>query len=134
MLACLDVDYRAAESVAACLLFHDWPDPIEAQALIERLPPAAPYQPGQFYLRELPCLLAVLRRAPSPVDVVVIDGYVWLGEQGQPGLGARLHQELGLPVIGVAKTAFHGSRGRCPCLDRGPPAVGPTCPLTLVQP
>lgn len=110
MLACLDVDYRAAESVAACLLFHDWPDPIEAQALIERLPPAAPYQPGQFYLRELPCLLAVLRRAPSPVDVVVIDGYVWLGEQGQPGLGARLHQELGLPVIGVAKTAFHGSR------------------------
>jgi deoxyribonuclease V len=109
MLACVDVDYRPAEAVAACVLFHDWPDSTEAGTLVAHLPPAAPYQPGQFYLRELPCLLQVLRRATCPLDVVVIDGYVWLGE-GEPGLGAHLHRELGVPVIGVAKTAFHGSR------------------------
>lgn len=109
MLACVDVDYRPDEAVAACLLFSDWSDPTEASALIEHLPPAAPYQPGQFYLRELPCLLHVLRRVPSALAVIVIDGYVWLGAQGQPGLGARLHQELGVPVIGVAKTAFRDS-------------------------
>ncbi len=101
--------YRPAESVSACLLFHDWPDDTEAGVLIKRLPPAAPYQPGQFYLRELPCLLHVLRRAPAPLSVGVIGGYVWLGDQGQPGLGARLQKELGGPVIGVAKTTFHGS-------------------------
>ncbi len=109
MLACVDVDYRPAEAVAACLLFRDWPDPSEASILIEHLPPAAPYMPGQFYLRELPCLLHVLRLAPGPLDAVVIDGYVWLGDHGQPGLGARLHQELDVPVIGVTKTAYRGS-------------------------
>lgn len=109
MLACIDVAYRPAEAVAACLLFRDWPDATEADVLIEHLPPAAPYHPGQFYLRELPCLLHVLRRAPVPLSVVVIDGYVWFGDRGQPGLGARLQKELGVPVIGVAKTTFHGS-------------------------
>lgn len=114
MLACIDVDYRPTEAVAACLLFRDFSDPTQARSLIEHLPPAAPYQPGQFYLRELPCLLHVLRRVPEPLDIVVIDGYVWLGEQGQPGLGARLHRELGVPIIGVAKTTFHGSPDATP--------------------
>lgn len=114
MLACVDVDYRPAAAVAACLLFNDWSDPVETRAFVEHLPPAAPYQPGQFYLRELPCLLHVLRGALGPLDAVVIDGYVWLGAQGQPGLGARLHKELGVPVIGVAKTLFHGSAEAVP--------------------
>jgi hypothetical protein len=44
-----------------------------------------------------------------PVEAVVIDGHVWLRD-GQPGLGARLHEALGarIAVIGVAKAAFAG--------------------------
>ena len=45
------------------------------------------YQPGQFFRRELPCLLAVLCQL-RPRDVVLIDGYVWLDSLGAPGLGA----------------------------------------------
>jgi deoxyribonuclease V len=65
-----------------------------------------PYQPGQFALRELPPVLAVLADA-GPLDLLVIDGYVHLDPAGRPGLGAHLHAHLGVPIIGVAKTAFH---------------------------
>jgi len=65
----------------------------------------AAYEPGRFYLRELPAIVAVLAEA-GPFDVLVIDGYVDLDPAGRPGLGAHLHAHLGVPVIGVAKTAF----------------------------
>lgn len=66
----------------------------------------AEYTPGEFYRRELPCLLAVLAEGP-PAEVVVVDGYVGLGD-GRPGLGAHLFEALGggVAVIGVAKTKF----------------------------
>src|SRR5438132_8848488 len=94
MFASVDVDYRERESVAACVLFHDWADEGPTAEWVERLPQPAPYEPGQFYLRELPCLLAVLGRAPAPLAAVVIDGYVWLDEAGSPGLGGRLFEAL----------------------------------------
>src|SRR5262249_19721463 len=66
----------------------------------------APYQPGEFYRRELPCVLAVLERGPA-AEVIVVDGYVWLGPE-RAGLGAHLYQALGerTVVIGVAKSRF----------------------------
>ena len=107
MLACLDVDYRPDVTVAACVLFRDWADAVEASHLIDRGPPAAPYEPGQFYRRELPHLLRVLSAVKEPLEAIVVDGYVWLGED-KPGLGAHLHEALHrtVPVIGVAKTAY----------------------------
>jgi deoxyribonuclease V len=58
----------------------------------------------------LPHLLKVLAEVREPLEAVVIDGYVWLGEE-KAGLGAHLYEALGrsVPVIGVAKTAFHSS-------------------------
>jgi len=40
------------------------------------------------------------------VDLLIIDGYVDLDPGGSPGLGAHVHEQLGLPVVGVAKTEF----------------------------
>jgi deoxyribonuclease V len=65
----------------------------------------APYQPGEFYLRELPPLRAVLDGIPG-LGLLVIDGYADLDPDGRPGLGAHARTELGIPVIGVAKSAF----------------------------
>lgn len=109
--ACVDVDYRQHEAVCACLLFERWTSARPARALAERIWPVEPYVPGQFYRRELPCLLATLSPVASTVDAVVVDGYVWLGPGQVPGLGAHLYQALGgrLAVIGVAKTAFRGA-------------------------
>jgi deoxyribonuclease V len=65
----------------------------------------APYQPGQFYLRELPPLRAVLGGVIG-LSLLVVDGYADLDPDGRPGLGARACGEFGVPVIGVAKTPF----------------------------
>jgi deoxyribonuclease V len=78
-----------------------------AEERMRWLPQVAPYQAGLFYARELPALQAVLADLGHPVSLVIIDGYVDLDPQGRPGLGAHLHAHLDIPVIGVAKTAFH---------------------------
>jgi deoxyribonuclease V len=66
----------------------------------------APYRPGEFYLRELPPLRAVIPVAEE-LALIVVDGYVDLDPEGRPGLGAHVHAEFGgVPVVGVAKTAF----------------------------
>jgi deoxyribonuclease V len=108
VIAFVDVDYRGDEAAAACVLADDWGDESPANELVERVAGVEPYVPGQFYKRELPCLLAVLARAGEPIDLVVIDGYVWVGDESHPGLGGHLYRALGerVPVVGVAKTRF----------------------------
>ncbi|GGM85727.1 endonuclease V [Dactylosporangium sucinum] len=83
-------------------------DPTFATLVEERvrwLDEVAPYEPGAFYKRELPALRAVLE-GTAPLELIVVDGYVDLDPDGRPGLGAHVHDALGIPVIGVAKTAF----------------------------
>jgi deoxyribonuclease V len=108
MLACVDVDYRDTGALAACVLFRDWTDPAPSRELVRRIEHVEPYVPGQFYKRELPCLMSVLGEVLDPLDVVIVDGYVWLKDEQSPGLGAHLFEALGrkVPVIGVAKTRF----------------------------
>ena len=110
VIACVDVDYRGAGAVAAAILFLDWSSPFALEEHRVTVDEVAPYRPGAFYERELPCILAVLRRGRGPIGVVVVDGYVWLGPQ-RPGLGAHLHAALGgeIAVIGVAKSPFPGA-------------------------
>ncbi len=109
-IACLDVGYRDESATAACVLCEAWSDAEPAAELVRRIPAVEPYQPGSFYRRELPCLLAVLRELRRLPAALVVDGYTWLGES-RPGLGAHLHEALGgrAAVIGVAKTRFRGA-------------------------
>jgi deoxyribonuclease V len=69
------------------------------------VPVNAAYRPGEFYRRELPPLQAVIPRS-GVLALIVVDGYVDLDADGRPGLGAQVHAEFGVPVIGVAKTPF----------------------------
>lgn len=117
MLACVDVDYRPdREAVAACVLFEGWSVARPSATRLARVNHVADYIPGEFYRRELPCLLAVLEPviAEAAIETILVDGFVWLDERcEQPGLGAHLHRALGgtIPVVGVAKTSFKTSRG-----------------------
>ena len=72
-----------------------------------------PYEPGRFYTRELPAIRAVLADA-QPLDLLVVDGYVDLDPDGRPGLGAHVYAEVGIPVVGVAKTSFHAATHAIP--------------------
>jgi deoxyribonuclease V len=84
----------------------------ERTALVLRV---APYRPGEFYLRELPPLRAVLADLDG-LGLLVVDGYADLDPGGRPGLGARAHAEFGIPVIGVAKSRFRTATHAVPVL------------------
>jgi deoxyribonuclease V len=116
--AAVDVHYldtggaRAAAVLAADAAF--------AHVLAERtvvIPWVAPYRPGEFYLRELPPLRAVLDDL-SGLSLLVVDGYADLDPSGRPGLGAHAHAEFGIPVIGVAKSRFRTATHAIP-VNRG---------------
>ncbi len=111
LIACLDVHYAPDGCAAACVLLDGWGAALPSEELVERLPPAAAYVPGRLFDRELPPLLAVLQRVRGPLTCAIVDGYVYLSDQGRPGLGAHLWDALGrsTPVVGVAKTAFAGA-------------------------
>lgn len=118
MFAALDVDYKNNQAQAACVLFQQWTDDASAAEWTESHAPIEEYRPGLFYQRELPCLLAVLKKVPATLEGIVVDGYVWLNDETRPGLGAHLYQALDqtVPVIGVAKTHFLGSQATRPLL------------------
>ena len=120
MIACTDVHYTNTRATAACILFHDWSDAHSDLAITEPVDEPAPYEPGRFYRRELPALLSVVSKLTVRPEVIIIDGYVWLGDWDHPGLGAHLHKALGgnAAVIGVAKKLFR--RGPAvQCVRRG---------------
>ena len=122
MLVCTDVDYRIDGSArAAAVFFTDWTDTEPASERVVHVPQVAAYQPGRFFERELPCLLAVLDGQLHDLEAVIIDGYVTLDAAGKPGLGAYLFNALNekIPVVGVAKTAFQGSLHAVPVLRGG---------------
>ena len=117
MLACIDVSYHDTTAVAGCLLFRDWADRECASQIVTTTTLDAPYKPGEFYLRELPPILALLKKLDVLPSTIVVDGYVWLGGEN-PGLGARLHSALSgaIPIVGVAKTGWGG-----PSIPNPPP-------------
>jgi deoxyribonuclease V len=104
--AAVDVHYPASGGARAALVLAG--DRAFSRILAEKtafVPQVAAYVPGQFFERELPPLRAVLAGVTG-IELLVIDGYVDLAPDGKPGLGAWIHTELDLPVVGVAKTFF----------------------------
>lgn len=77
--------------MAACVLARERSDESSHAELVETISDVKPYESGCFYLRELPCLMALLSKIPEP-DVIVVDCYVWLAPK-RPGLGAHLYDE-----------------------------------------
>jgi len=118
MLCCLDVDYRSDSVVAAAVCFDDWTSefPTRQYSVTSNSPPE-PYEPGNFYRRELPYLLAVFAQVGEQPATILIDGFVWLGTD-QAGLGAHLYEALGSrsAVVGVAKRPFRDSSVGAPLL------------------
>jgi deoxyribonuclease V len=107
----VDVHYEREGARAACVTALSWDDAKTQDEWTVDVPKVAEYRPGFFYERELPCILAVLERAPVPASVIVVDGYVVLDAHGRPGLGAHLFEHLAqrVPVVGIAKRSFAGS-------------------------
>lgn len=111
MIAFTDVHYFETHARAAAVVATDWRAVEAAGVYTIEQPVPDEYQAGQFYKRELPPLLAVIADVSDPIEAVVVDGYCTLGADGEPGLGAYLHEALKqhVPIIGVAKNRFRGT-------------------------
>jgi deoxyribonuclease V len=135
MRLAVDVHYAERSVITAVVGFSSWSASTSVVELLVRSDsPPARYEPGGFYRRELPHLLAAVQQveARHPCDAIIVDGDVWL-DAGEPGLGARLYEALGrrAAVIGVAKSAWRWawtrrsprrSSGGCTDLIASPPS------------
>src|SRR3954470_22013277 len=107
MILAFDTYYKGDCAKTVCIAFHNWEDEHIAEVWTEELIGVAEYNPGEFYKRELPCIMSLYGKLPvMNVEAIVIDGFVYLDDNYKLGLGGYLHKELteAIPVIGVAKT------------------------------
>ncbi len=115
MIFATDVQYAESSALAAGLLFPHWKSDETNQYILKTINQIAPYEPGAFYKRELPCILSLLEDVDLNLDAIVIDGFVTLGNEEKDGLGMHLYNAIqqSTPIIGVAKKAFIGTPDLC---------------------
>jgi exodeoxyribonuclease-5/deoxyribonuclease V len=109
MIVAVDTYYDKDKAKTVAVTFSGWKDDHFFDVFTEVINITAPYQPGEFYKRELPCIMSILYKIDlSDVEVIIIDGYVTLDDFAKPGLGAYLYASLNerIAVIGVAKTNY----------------------------
>ena len=112
MMFCVDAAYEGDRAAVCATGFRYARSRAPARILTAFVKGVDDYVPGSFFRRELPCLMKVIGNIQDEINLLIIDGYVWL-PGNMPGLGARLYLALNsrVPVIGIAKSPFRGSRG-----------------------
>lgn len=110
IVACFDVYYYENYARASCIVFEKRKEERVIAEYNEIVENVSEYIPGQFYKRELPCILKLMERLKEEIDFIIVDSFVWLSEC-KKGLGAHLHEALNckIPIIGVAKTFYKDS-------------------------
>ena len=110
MILAVDVQYDDNSAFVAGVLFNEWGSEEPKAEYISLLNEIEEYVPGDFYKRELPCILRLLKEHELVPSCIVVDGYVYLDGKQLPGLGKRLFDALQekIEIIGVAKKGFRG--------------------------
>ena len=108
MIIATDIHYKETYAKAVCVAF-EWKDAVPAKIYTTTIDEVAPYVPGEFYKRELPCILKVLEQVDlNVVEAIIVDGHVFVHDDQKYGLGAYLWEALDkkIPIIGIAKKSF----------------------------
>lgn len=109
MILAFDTYYFDGKAKTVCLEFQEWNQSTDFKIHTEIIDNVAEYIPGEFYKRELPCILSLLNQIDlKKVEAIVVDGFVYLDDEKKYGLGGHLYEKLNqeIPIIGVAKTNF----------------------------
>lgn len=109
MILAFDTHYVEDKAKTVAVQFEHWTDEFPSQVYEETLEGIQPYESGSFYKRELPCILSLLKQIDlTMIDLIVVDGFVVLDDEGSLGLGGYLYEALDqkIPVMGVAKNNF----------------------------
>ncbi|WP_420574482.1 endonuclease V [Kordia sp.] len=108
MILAIDIHYKETYAKAVCVAF-DWADETATQIYTAKIEEVEPYVSGEFYKRELPCILEVLKQVNlDEIEAIIIDGHVFVHNDGKYGLGGYLWEALDqkMPIIGIAKKSF----------------------------
>lgn len=123
MIYCFDTFYGEDYAKTAAVGIEDWQSTHSSFELTDIIHQINAYESGSFYKRELPCLLSIISKInlDPEKDILIVDGYVTLSDEGKPGLGGYLYNELGgkIPVIGVAKKDFISLHNLKKTIQRG---------------
>jgi len=113
-IAYFDVYYRNNTGKVCCIVFEVEPYENILSSYCKIVSPINEYVSGSFYKRELPCILGLYENINEDINLIIIDGYVFLAKN-RKGLGYYLYEAINgkIPVIGVAKTRFNT------CIDYG---------------
>jgi exodeoxyribonuclease-5/deoxyribonuclease V len=109
MILAFDTYYYNDLAKTVCISFDNWNNEEKFQIYNEIIESIEEYQSGEFYKRELPCILSLLDKIETQnITTIIIDGFVYLDDNQRLGLGGHLYQQLQgkIPIIGVAKTNF----------------------------
>lgn len=112
MIIATDIHYKETYAKAVCVAFQ-WEDAIPSKIYTATIDEVAPYIPGEFYKRELPCILKVLEQVDlENTEAIIVDGHVFVHDNQKYGLGGYLWEALDgkIPIIGIAKKSFINTR------------------------
>ena len=122
MIYAFDTYYYENKANTVAVGFKSWSDEKPIEVYSEVLEGILEYEPGSFYKRELPCILSVLEKIDlTGIELIIIDGYVQLDDNGKLGLGGHLYKRLDekIPIIGVAKSGYRQNKINNKILLRG---------------
>ncbi len=109
MIVAVDVHYKENYAKTVLFIFEDWTSESYIECIEIKTTEISDYIPGEFYKRELPCLLEGLKKVDlNIIEVIIVDGYIYVDNENNVGLGGHLYHSLEqkIPVVGVAKTKF----------------------------
>ncbi len=104
------VHIDGAQAQVAAVAFEAWDAPEAAKTYLSPIAHVEKARRGELDLRELPCVMQLLREHRLEPELILIDGFVHLDADETPGLGQHLFHALGsrTPVIGISKTSRPG--------------------------
>lgn len=121
MVLAIDVYYKERMAKAVGVLF-DWEQEVLKEVIVEYIDDIEDYTAGEFYKRELPCILKIIEQINLVnLEAIIIDGYVFIDNEWRFGLGGKLWEALSgkIAVIGVAKTSYLKNKDTVEGVKRG---------------
>ena len=108
MLLAIDVYYKESSAKVVGALFN-WEDKTPKKIISCTYEKVLPYESGNFYKRELPCILELLKQVQlNDLSAIIVDGHCYVNNDKSYGLGGYLYEALDakVSVIGIAKRGF----------------------------
>lgn len=121
MILAIDVYYYENNTAKAVGVLFNWNDREFSKVVTKYVDHVEPYVPGQFYKRELPCVLEIIKEVSlQDLDAIIVDGHVYVDTHNF-GLGGYVWKALNqqIPVIGVAKSPYYANAATVAEVCRG---------------